>query len=250
MMEKMETKRTLSPALTLIKSSFEIYFKKENLVFLLKFALVNILLGLLAALPFIVLGILGFGIGLLTFSQGVNAGTVLFSGLLILLGVILAIAIGLWLQVAQIKAVSQVAKGKAGSIEDVFRSSWGNTIWRLLGVDILSGLIIALGFVLFVIPGIIFLVWFSFAQFIVVTENVGIIESLRRSKKLVSGYFWGILGRFLVFILFFILIRIGVSIVVFVGPILLALFSPYFILLPYLLYEDVKRVKGSAPQAQ
>jgi hypothetical protein len=56
----------------------------------------------------------------------------------------------------------------------------------LLGASIISGLLIAIGFMLLIVPGIIFsIIFFLFIPTILI-ENRGIITSLKRSKKLVK----------------------------------------------------------------
>lgn len=59
-----------------------------------------------------------------------------------------------------------------------------------LVLSLLYMIIVALGFVALIIPGVIALVRFSWAFMIMVDTNCGVIESLRRSYKLTEGYFW------------------------------------------------------------
>jgi len=63
---------------------------------------------------------------------------------------------------------------------------------------ILSFLAITFGFILLIIPGIIFLVWFSLFEPVTVLEDSGYAKALGRSKFLVKGYFWRTLGFFIV----------------------------------------------------
>lgn len=234
----------LQSPIDLIKESFQIYFKRENLVFLLKFALAGFLVGILAALPFIILAILGVGAGALASFSDYGAPFLTIVVLLFVVGIIFSITIGVWLQAAQIMAISQVIKGGQLSVESAFRSSWGKIVWRLFFANMLSGLVVVLGLVLLIIPGIIFAVWFSFVSFVLVTENLGAMESLKRSKSLVSGYFWAVVGRFLVFFLLIAVLEIAISLIPFIGSIVLMLFSPFGVLLPYLVFEDLKKVKA------
>ena len=66
--------------------------------------------------------------------------------------------------------------------------------WRLLGGGLLVGLTIAFGFLLLIIPGIIALAWFTMTPYVIVNENKGIVDSMKRSKQLAAGRFWEILG--------------------------------------------------------
>gem|GEM_PF-1504370 len=62
------------------------------------------------------------------------------------------------------------------------------------GLTVLTGLIVAGGAVLLIVPGIIFGLWFSLAPAAMFAENLGIMASLKRSKELVSGHLWEMWG--------------------------------------------------------
>jgi len=65
---------------------------------------------------------------------------------------------------------------------------------RVVGAAILASLGMTVGFMLFIIPGIILVVvWWVFVPAIVV-EGAGIMESFTRSRALTSGRRWPILG--------------------------------------------------------
>ncbi len=68
--------------------------------------------------------------------------------------------------------------------------------WKLIGFFILYALAVSIGYVLLIIPGIIFMVWFSLGAFVIVDEKKGIIDAFKRSKELVKGRFWEIFGIF------------------------------------------------------
>jgi hypothetical protein len=64
----------------------------------------------------------------------------------------------------------------------------------VVGLTVLTGLIVIVGLVLLVVPGIIFALWFCLAPAAMFTENLGIVDSLKRSKQLVSGHLWEMWG--------------------------------------------------------
>jgi hypothetical protein len=83
--------------------------------------------------------------------------------------------------------VSELLGGKRAGLRHVARVlPYG----RLIAVDLLFGVIVLVGLVLFVVPGVVFYVWFSLAGVVVKIENRGVRESLRRSRELVRGSFW------------------------------------------------------------
>jgi len=66
--------------------------------------------------------------------------------------------------------------------------------WRLLWTNFLAILAITGGIILFIIPGILFAVWFSQVNFVVVQEQLSGPAALRRSRQLVRGRFWDVTG--------------------------------------------------------
>ena len=67
-------------------------------------------------------------------------------------------------------------------------------MFPLLGLIILTGLVVGLGFLLFIIPGLIFAAWFSLSVYAMMDENLGPIAAMKRSKSLVKGHVWEIFG--------------------------------------------------------
>jgi len=64
---------------------------------------------------------------------------------------------------------------------------------RLVLVDLVLTFGSALGFLLLVIPGLIWLAYFSLAPAIIKFEHRDVRDSLRRSRQLVQGSFWRVL---------------------------------------------------------
>ena len=187
----MQTKELASP-LDLIKSSLQIYFKKENLLYLTKIALLYFLVNIPAGVILVSLGITSLSLEKLANGSLENYLTLFSSSvpsilLLIATAVfVLVIILSLWYQVISIKAVAMVVKGERLAIRQILKLAWGR-VWKFSVTSLFMGLMVLVGLVLLVIPGIVFAVWFSFAIYIVVTENVGAIDALRKSKALVSG---------------------------------------------------------------
>jgi hypothetical protein len=85
---------------------------------------------------------------------------------------------------------------KLPKISEQFRHS---LLLLLPGIEVslLTGLITALGFLFLLVPGIIFSIWFAFSFHKVILDEVNIIESIKESKNLVSGRWWGVFWRLL-----------------------------------------------------
>ena len=132
-----------------------------------------------------------------------------------------------------------------------------------LWIYFLLNVIIAGAFLIFIIPGILFFIWFSLAIFILVFEEKRGFSALFRSKDLIKGNFWKILARFLV--LFLILILVGLPLaflstyftvekpqtanrMIEIGNYIFQLFIlPFIFVYGFLIYSDLKEIKAEIP---
>ncbi len=193
-----------------------------------------IALYLLSAVFFIIPVGIFIGIGYLfsMFLSGSKTALMMSGGFV---GMIAGIIAASWGYAAFIFAVADKSLG----IKDSLDKGWqrvGAFIWLLS----ILGFIIMGGFLLFLIPGVMFAVWFTFSQFILAREDERGMNALLKSKEYVRGYFWDILLR-----LFIIWVVSGViGIVPIIGPILSILFMPFMMIFIYLIYEDLRSIKG------
>src|SRR5215475_4696307 len=72
---------------------------------------------------------------------------------------------------------------------------------KFLGAFILLMLTIAVGFILLIVPGIIFALMFMFTTFIVIDREFGPIDSMKESRRLTYGHKWKLLGLSLLLVL-------------------------------------------------
>jgi hypothetical protein len=135
-------------------------------------------------------------------------------------------------------AVTYAAADEALGIGDALRKG-GAAIWSFMWLISLLGYIIPGGFLLFIVPGVIFSVWFAFAQFIFVAEGGKGMDCLLKSKEYVRGQWFEVFLRlFLVWIASVVIGSIPI-----LGPILSLLFVPYLLIFVWLLYKEVKALK-------
>jgi uncharacterized membrane protein len=72
---------------------------------------------------------------------------------------------------------------------------------KFLGAFILLMLTIAVGFILLIVPGIIFALMFMFTTFIVIDREFRPIDSMKESRRLTYGHKWKLLGLSLLLVL-------------------------------------------------
>ncbi len=230
----MET-QTLSPQKKLLsipdlfKKSFELYKPRFWAMFLLSliecaiFLIIAAVFGGAAFAPFL-------------FSKEAPAFS-LWSLLVALIGLLIFIIISLWIQLALVYTIKE--QGTDINIKKLLtgvRGKMNSYYW----VVFLRAIITVAGFVLLVVPGIIFSVWFIFAPYIFIFEDVKGMQALSRSRELVKGYWWPVFGRMALLAL----IGILVSSISKIGSLLNFLFTmPFGIMYLYAVYEDLKRVK-------
>lgn len=65
---------------------------------------------------------------------------------------------------------------------------------RLVATDLLFVLIVVVGFLLLLIPGVVAFTWFALAAAVLELEDLGVRASFRRSRELVRGNFWRVLA--------------------------------------------------------
>jgi hypothetical protein len=141
--------------------------------------------------------------------------------------------------IASIFAIKKVLEGGALSFSESY-SLVKSKLLKFALVNFLRGIILVIGFLLLIVPGVVFLVWFVFAHFEVVLTEAGIKESLSRSKALVAGKFWKVLGRLVVFGLFQVLVQMILTILPLnIGSLISPLLGILFILPVYLLYQEL-----------
>ena len=209
-----------------IVEAWKIYTKKENFIFFAKVMAVLVL----------VTTAIGFVTGYFYPEDYLKNAD--FSNISVLVGFIalslVAIIAGLWSQ-----TVTYISIFKMGSNEIVLFKLGYKNIWKYLSISLVVGLIFFGGAILLIIPAFIFGVWYSFSTFLVLDKKLGIKESLKRSKAMVSGNFWRIVGRYFVFGLFGFAISIALTTIPYVGSLLVSFIAPLFTLPFYLLYRDL-----------
>jgi len=206
---------------------------KERAIPLLAVILINTVLISSLILVMIVSGIVGTAI-LMHFMNDVLAISIIF---IITTLFILVIALLLvWCQTAMLAIVVDEDLG----IIEAFQRGW-EYFWPMTWVlTFLTGILIS-GFTFGIVPGFLFLVWFSFSIFIMFDENRRGLDTLLASREYVRGYGWNTFGKMIVAWL----ISLIIGTLPLIGQILSMLFTPFFLLYILAIYRDLKSIKGT-----
>jgi hypothetical protein len=131
----------------------------------------------------------------------------------------------------------RAAKQKTVELAEVWEDFKAKA-WRLILVEILVGLIIIVGLVLLIIPGIYFLGRVILAPFVLIDQNTGVREAINRSWEMTKGKMWQVYNV----LLFTILLSLPNIIPVVGPPIAFVLVMLYSVAMPLRYYE----LKGKA----
>lgn len=138
----------------------------------------------------------------------------------------LSFIISLWVDIVLIKMIWHALEQKPLELKVLKTEAWRDTT-SYLWIRVLVGLIVVLGLVVFVVPGVIFRVWFALAGYIFVLEGTRGYDALKKSRALVEGRFWPVVWRWIVpFFLFYLILAAVVMIIAY--PISLAVQADIF----------------------
>lgn len=141
-----------------------------------------------------------------------------------------------------ISAVKEVPKD--WKIKNVIKEGWSK-YWPFFLVSLLTGLVVGLGFLLFIIPGVIFAIWFAFPAYTVICEDKRGFKALSRSKELVKGHWWPVAKRVFAIMIITIPLSMGAQFIPYLGQLaFIVLFAPFSIIYNYLIYQNLKEIKG------
>jgi hypothetical protein len=134
----------------------------------------------------------------------------ILAGSFILFPLALAVSVvaGTLYQGMVVGLVRDVQDGRRdSSVGQLIEATWP-VVLPLIGAGILAGLGIGVGFLLFVVPGLILLTIWSVIAPVIVVERSGVIDAFRRSRALVEGNGWQVFG--VIFVVFLITAAAGV----------------------------------------
>lgn len=247
-MENQQVSSLIRPG-ELLRKTFQIY--KSRIGVFLGIMVIPFLVYLLF-IPFFLLPLF-FNLSLIVFYKSLGLILLPFVLLVMIVLGIIAFVVSLWASIALLYAIKE--RDQKIGIRESFAKAW-HKILSYFWISILVGLITMLGFLLFIIPGIIFGLWFSLAGYVLVSEDIKGTKALFRSKQLIKGHWFKVFWRFLVlgFVIFIIYIAFSLLIspiaVLFKIPffqnitnILSIFITPFSATFYFLVYENLKQLK-------
>jgi len=89
------------------------------------------------------------------------------------------------LQIGILRIYMETVDGQTPEVSVLFKSAGKYRQFFIL--SLLSGVLITLGYVVFIIPGIILSLFWYFSSYVVLDEDVGVVEAMKQSKELTEG---------------------------------------------------------------
>lgn len=171
--------------------------------------------------------------------------------------VLILAVVNILMSLAMIKVVASPSDTTVKSAYSFAAKNFWSYVW----VSVLVGLATLGGFILLIIPGIIFMIWFMFSYYVLLFEGKKGTDALKGSREHVRGRWWAVFGRLLFFLVIMLIVSFAFGLIFGmdsnqrdakpleqIGSMLLN-----FVLMPislaylYLMYQDLK---GSALPTQ
>ncbi len=108
---------------------------------------------------------------------------------------LISMVISILVQIGSIKITLELYDGKPLNFSNLYSQS--NLILRYLGASILYGLMVFVGFIFFIIPGIYLAIKYQFFSYLIVDKNMGIMDSFKKSENMTQGVKMNLLLFFL-----------------------------------------------------
>jgi len=170
----------------------------------------------------------------------------------ILIGIVTWIVSTLATGAASRYASDVIEKGRADLSESF--SYTASRLLTLLGAGIITGILVAIGLILLIVPGVILFLMFAVVVPSIVIERQGVFESLGRSRRLMGRRWLKALALFILLgVIYLIVGLVASAISIFFGPIsslvssiIVALYQPIYAVAVVYLYYSMLAKEGEA----
>lgn len=170
-----------------------------------------------------------------------NTGTWGIAGIIVIgiMSIAIISFVSMWYAALLYQVYKDTAAGTRHPLTSYIQPAKAMTM-RLLTTYLKVGLFTMLGFLLFVVPGIIIAVRYMFAPIVAAIEDPA-VKPLKESERLITGRFWKLVGRSILMALCY---NVPLSLLQGIHPLIgsaWAITSPVFGLYFFLVYLDFKR---------
>jgi uncharacterized membrane protein len=135
-----------------------------------------------------VIGIIGCIIGIPTGMGGWSEGDAAVAGILGFLAFVYSILVNGPVQYGVTFAYLKAARGDKLEIKDMFAAF--KNYWNAVLASLLVFVIIVIGLVLLIVPGIIFACKLAFTPYLVVDRKMAVMEAMEESWRMTGGHAW------------------------------------------------------------
>lgn len=117
-----------------------------------------------------------------------------------------------WLQAALIYGTISSLRGSNSSLGEMLSRSL-QALLAVIVVAVLLSVLISIGFLLLIIPGLFLMTMFWVAIPVAVVERNGIGAAFTRSRELTSGHRWPVFGLFLIVVIIMVVVNVVVGLI-------------------------------------
>ena len=107
--------------------------------------------------------------------------------------------IGVYISIGIINVYLRIYRGERIEVKNLFLS-W-DIFWKSIIGGILVSLTVLVGFILLIVPGLIWMFTYYFYSYIIIEKAVGPIEAMKTSRKITVGDRWHLVGFTIVVVL-------------------------------------------------
>jgi uncharacterized membrane protein len=118
---------------------------------------------------------------------------------------VIGFLVTVYIHMAIVNISLKIYNEEKADFRDIFTAS--RFFWRFLLADILYNLMVTIGLVLCIIPGIYFGIKYHFFGYIIIEQDMGVLDSLKKSWQITNGAWWDL---FLLAILLWLIALAGV----------------------------------------
>lgn len=110
---------------------------------------------------------------------------------------VLVTVLAIWVGIVMTKITAGILMRKKLDLDLISRASLPLVV-SVFWVALLTGVVQIIGFLLLIVPGVLFSIWYAFAEMEVILEDKRGIAAMASSREITRGKFWAIFVRLLV----------------------------------------------------